>query len=95
MKGIKFIAGTSHPELAKKIAKELRLPLTPVTIKKFLNGEIYVRIGENVRGMDVFLIQSTCTPVNNNLMELLIMIDALKRASADRIIAVMPYYGYA
>ena len=95
MKGIKFIAGTSHPELAQKIARSLRLPLTPVKIKKFLNGEVYVRIGENVRGMDVFLLQTFGDNVNDSLIELLIMMDALKRSSVGRINVLCPNLAYS
>ena len=93
--GIKLIAAHSNPALAKKIADELGVPLAKCEVKKFSDGEISVTIGESVRGCDVFVIQSTCTPVNDNLMELLIVIDALKRASAGRITAVIPYFGYA
>ncbi len=95
MRELKLIAGTSHPELAKKIAKELRMPLTPVTIKKFLNGEIYVRIGENVRGMDVFLLQTFGDNINDSLVELLIMMDALKRSSVGRINVLCPNLAYS
>ena len=81
--------------LAQSICKELSVPLAGATVKSFSDGEIWVQIEENVRGSDVFLIQPTCTPVERHLMELILMIDALKRASADRITAVVPYYGYA
>ncbi|MBP6746692.1 ribose-phosphate pyrophosphokinase [bacterium] len=91
---LKILAGTANPELAKEVADHLGLPLTPIKIKPFSDGEIYVQLQESVRGMDCFIIQPTCTPVNENLMELLILIDALKRASAGRITVVMPYYGY-
>lgn len=90
-----LISGTSNPQLANDIAKNLGVQLTPTTIKKFNDGETYVRINESVRGSDVFVIQSTSTPVNDNLIELLITIDALKRASAGEITAVIPYYGYS
>ncbi|MFH1564866.1 MAG: ribose-phosphate pyrophosphokinase [bacterium] len=90
-----LISGTSNPQLASDIAKNLNVELTPTTIKKFNDGETYVRINESVRGSSVFVIQSTSTPVNDNLMELLITIDALKRASAKEITAVIPYYGYS
>lgn len=90
-----LISGTSNPQLANDIAKNLGVKLTPTTIKKFNDGETYVRINESVRGSDVFVIQSASTPVNDNLMELLITIDALKRASAKEITAVIPYYGYS
>lgn len=91
----KIFAGNSNPDLALEICDCLSLPLGKAYVGTFSDGEIRVEIKENVRGRDVFVIQSICHPVNNNLMELLIMIDALKRASARRITAVMPYYGYA
>lgn len=94
-KNIKIFTGNSHPELAKEIADILGLPLGKAKVSTFSDGEISVDIAETVRGTDVFLVQSTSSPVNNNLMELLIMIDAFKRASAGRITVVMPYYGYA
>ena len=94
-KDIKIFACNSNLPLAEKIAKQLGLPLSKCDVGTFSDGEITVSIGETVRGSDVFIIQSTCTPVNNNLMELLIMIDAMKRASAGRITAVIPYFGYA
>ncbi len=94
-KNIKILAGNSHPALAMQIASALSLPLGKCTVGHFSDGEVSVSIGETVRGSDVFLIQSTCGPVNDNLMELLIMIDACKRASAGRITAVIPYFGYA
>ena len=93
--GIKIFAGNSNENLAKEIADELNIPMGNATVSTFSDGEITVHIDENVRGSDVYVVQSTCTPVNNNLMELLLMVDALKRASARRITAVMPYYGYA
>jgi len=92
---MKLFTGNSNPSLAQKIAAYLDLPLGNALVGIFSDGETRVEIGENVRGDDVFVIQSTCPPVNHNLMELLIMIDALKRASARRITAVIPYYGYA
>lgn len=92
---IKIFTGNSHPELAKDIAEILGVPVGKSTVSTFSDGEISVDIDETVRGADVFIVQSTCSPVNNNLMELLIMIDAFKRASAGRITAVIPYYGYA
>lgn len=92
---IKIFSCNSNPELAASIAAELGLKLGQSEVLKFSDGEISVKIDETVRGRDVFVVQSTCSPVNNNLMELLIMIDALKRASAGRITAVIPYYGYA
>lgn len=94
-KNIKIFTGNSHPELAQEIAKILGLEVGAGDVGTFSDGEISVNIGETVRGADVFIVQSTCSPVNNNLMELLIMIDAFKRASAGRITAVIPYYGYA
>ena len=94
-KTIKIFSGNSHPELAKEMADLLGLPLGEAKVSTFSDGEISVDIKETVRGCDVFLVQSTSSPVNNNLMELLIMIDACKRASAGRITAVIPYYGYA
>ena len=94
-KNIKILAGNSHPALAIQIASALGLPLGKCTVGHFSDGEVSVSIGETVRGSDVFLVQSTCEPVNDNLMELLIMIDACKRASAGRITAVIPYFGYA
>ncbi|MGL5634219.1 MAG: ribose-phosphate diphosphokinase [Sarcina sp.] len=95
LKNIKIFTGNSHPELAMEIAECLGLPLGKSKVGTFSDGEISVDINETVRGCDVFIVQSTCSPVNNNLMELLIMIDAFKRASAGRITAVIPYYGYA
>ena len=94
-KNIKILAGNSHPALAMQIASALGLPLAKCTVGHFADGEVSVSISETVRGSDVFLIQSTCNPVNDNLMELLVMIDACKRASAGRITAVIPYFGYA
>src|SRR5277367_496237 len=91
---LKIFSGTSNPELAREVAEYLELEVGPVKISPFSDGEIYVQIQESVRGVDCFLMQSTCTPVNENLMELLILIDAFKRASAGRITVVMPYYGY-
>ena len=84
-KNIKIFCGNSHPALAMQIASALGLPLGKASVNTFSDGEISVSIGESVRGSDVFLVQSTCEPVNNNLMELLIMIDACRRASAGRI----------
>jgi len=88
-------AGNSNPELAKKICDYLKVTLGGEKVKRFSDGEIQIEIDENVRKKDVFIIQSTCSPVNENLVELLLMIDAMKRASAARITAVIPYYGYA
>ena len=92
---LKIFAGNSNRELAEEICKYLDIPLGQADVSRFPDGEIKVKIEENVRGEDVFIIQSTCPPANEYLMELLIMIDALRRASAGRITAVIPYYGYA
>ncbi|WP_238883677.1 ribose-phosphate diphosphokinase [Clostridium sp. YIM B02551] len=94
-RNIKIFTGNSHPKLAKDIADILGVPVGNAKVGTFSDGEICVDINETVRGQEVFVVQSTNSPVNNNLMELLIMIDALKRASAGRITAVIPYYGYA
>ncbi|QDP01656.1 ribose-phosphate pyrophosphokinase [Thalassotalea sp. PS06] len=95
MPDMKIFAGNATPELAKKIADRLYIGLGDAKVGSFSDGEISVEITENVRGADVFIIQSTCAPTNNNLMELIVMVDALRRASAGRITAVMPYFGYA
>ena len=92
---MKLISGTANNDLAKSIADVLDIPLTSVDIERFRDQEIFVRINENVRGEDIFLIQPTSAPANDHLMELLILIDALVRASAKRITAVVPYFGYA
>ena len=92
---IKVFSGNSNPEFAKTICKELGIELGNGVVKTFADGEVSVSLEETVRNSDVFLIQSTCKPVNNHLMELLVMIDACRRASADRITAVIPYFGYA
>lgn len=92
---LKIFSGNSNRKLAEEICEYLFLPLCDVEILPFSDGETFVQINENVRGADVFIIQSTCPPVNQNLMELLIMIDAVRRSSARRITAVLPYYGYA
>ncbi len=94
-KDIKIFSGSSNTAVAQGIAGCLGLPLGKCTCRKFSDGEISVSINESVRGSECFIVQSTCTPVNDNLMEMLIMIDAMKRASAARITAVMPYFGYA
>lgn len=94
-KNLKVFTGNANPELASEIAEYLGIPLGDADVKRFSDGETWVEIKDNVRGTDVFVIQPTSHPANEHLMELLIMIDALKRASADRITAVMPYYGYA
>ncbi|MGQ0558539.1 MAG: ribose-phosphate pyrophosphokinase [Sphingosinicella sp.] len=92
---MKLMAGNSNPALVQAIADYLELPITAASVRRFADEEIFVEIQENVRGEDVFLVQSTSYPANDNLMELLICIDALKRASAKRITAVLPYFGYA
>jgi len=91
---LKLFSGNANRPLAEEIAKTLQLPLGDADVSRFSDGEIYVQINENVRGEDVFVVQPTCPPVNDHLMELLVMIDAFKRASARRITAVLPYYGY-
>ena len=90
-----LFSGNANPELAAKVAAELSLKLGNADVKKFSDGEINVEILENVRGKDVFIVQSTCAPTNDNLMELLVLVDAVRRASAVRITAVVPYFGYA
>ncbi len=92
---IKIFTGNSNPEFAQTVCQELWLPMGKATVKTFADGEASVSLEETVRGADVFLIQSTCKPVNDNLMELLVMIDACRRASAGRVTAVIPYFGYA
>tara|TARA_B110000438_G_C15792908_1_gene641556 strand:+ start:148 stop:1080 length:933 start_codon:yes stop_codon:yes gene_type:complete len=92
---MKVLAGTSNPKLCKDIAKKLNLKLVNTNIRRFADDEIYVEINENIRGNSIFVIQSTSNPANDNLMELLICIDALKRSSAKNITAVIPYFGYA
>jgi len=92
---LQIFTGNANPELAQEIGQALGVGLGSAMIRQFADGEIYLQIQENVRGGDVFIIQPTCTPVDRHLMELLLMIDALKRASAERITAVLPYYGYA
>lgn len=94
-KSMKVFTGNSNPALAREICQSLGCDLAAASVKTFSDGEIYLQLQENVRGADCFVVQSTCTPVDRNLMELLLMMDALKRASADRITAVLPYYGYA
>jgi len=91
---LKLFSGNANRPLAEEIAQHLRIRLGDVDVSRFSDGEVYVQINENVRGEDVFVIQPTCPPVNDTLMELLVMMDALKRASARRITAVLPYYGY-
>jgi ribose-phosphate pyrophosphokinase len=92
---MKVFSGNANPAMAREICDYLAIPLSKVELRRFSDGEIFVEIGENVRGTDVFIIQPTCPPVNDHLMELVIMADALRRASARRITAVLPYYGYA
>ena len=92
---MKILSGTSNTSLSKSIAKHLKLKLVNTNIKKFADGEIYVEINENIRGNSVFVVQATATPANDNLMELLLCIDALRRSSAKNITAVIPYFGYA
>lgn len=92
---LKLFSGNSNPALAASICEYLQIPLGKALVSTFSDGEIMVEIGENVRGRDVFVVQSTCAPVNHNVVELLVIIDALKRASAWRINVVLPYYGYA
>ncbi|RUO80474.1 ribose-phosphate pyrophosphokinase [Idiomarina tyrosinivorans] len=95
MPDMKLFAGNATPELARKIADRLYIKVGESEVGRFSDGEISVQINENVRGADVFIVQSTCAPTNDNLMELIVMVDALRRASAGRITAVMPYFGYA
>ena len=95
MDKLAIFTGNAHPELAKNICKFLKAPLGNAVVDKFSEGEVRVKIDDNVRGKDVFIIQPTCPPPNDNLMELLIMIDAFRRASSKRITAVIPYFGYA
>lgn len=95
MPDMKIFAGNATPELAEQVADRLYITLGDAKVGSFSDGEISVEINENVRGADVFIIQSTCSPTNDNLMELIVMVDALRRASAGRITAVMPYFGYA
>ena len=92
---LKVFAGNANPALAEEICQHLGVPQAKASVQKFSDGEIYLQILENVRGADVFVVQPTCTPVDQNLLELLLMMDALSRASAKRITAVLPYYGYA
>src|SRR5437016_8687035 len=92
---LELLSGNANRPLAEESAQHLRIRLGDADVSRFSDGEVYVQINENVRGEDVFVIQPTCPPVNDTLMELLVMMDALKRASARRITAVLPYYGYA
>src|SRR5918992_1037586 len=95
MRELKIFSGQANPQLARDICRSLHLPMSDVTLGKFPDGENFCKIDEDVRGRDVFLVQPTCPPGNDNIMELLIMIDSCKRASAARITAVIPYFGYA
>jgi ribose-phosphate pyrophosphokinase len=95
MPNLVIFTGNAHPELAQKVASHLHVPLGAATVNRFSDGEIAIEINENVRGKDVFILQPTCAPTNDNLMEILVMADALRRASAGRITAVLPYFGYA
>lgn len=95
MSYLAIFSGNAHPVLARTVAENLRIPLGEADVSRFSDGEIAVEIKENVRGKDVFILQPTCSPTNDNLMELLVMADALRRSSAGRITAVMPYFGYA
>lgn len=92
---LKLISGNSNPQLAEEIANYLDVGLSKAEVKTFSDGEIWIEIGENVRGSDAFVVQPTCAPVNHSIIELLLLIDALRRASARRVTAVIPYYGYA
>ena len=95
IKALSIFSGNAHRELAESICRHIEMRVGVAEVTRFSDGEIYVEIGENVRGVNCFVVQPTCSPVNDNLMELLVMIDALKRASAGSIIAVIPYFGYA
>ena len=95
MSTMMLFAGNANPDLANKIANHLNIPMGKAKVGYFSDGETMVEILENVRGRDIFIIQSTCAPTNNHVMELIIMADALRRASASRITAVIPYFGYA
>jgi len=95
LKALTVFSGNAHQELTADICRQLEVPMGKAVIQRFADGEVYVEINENVRGVNCFVVQPTCTPVNDNLMELLVMIDALRRASAGAIIAVVPYFGYA
>lgn len=95
MPNLVIFSGTAHPQFAQKVVDHLHIPLGSAAVNRFSDGEIAVEINENVRGKDVFIVQPTCAPTNDNLMEILVMADALRRASAGRITAVIPYFGYA
>jgi ribose-phosphate pyrophosphokinase len=92
---IQVFTGNAHPKLAQEVCKYIEMPLGRAKVSRFSDGEVFVEIQENVRGVDTYVMQPTCAPVNDNLVEMLVMIDALKRASAESITAVIPYYGYA
>ena len=92
---LKLLSGTANPELSERISREIGIPLTPMEVTRFADGEFDVKIGDSVRGDDIFVIQPTCHPVSDNLIQLFIILDALRRASAARVNAVIPYYGYA
>src|ERR1700759_1927378 len=92
---IKVLSGSAHPSLSQEIVDHLGIPLAAGNLETLPDGETAVQIKENIRGTDVFIVQPTCPPANQNLMELLIMVDAVRRASADRITAVLPFFGYA
>src|SRR5437016_2792897 len=94
-RGLRVFTGSAHPALGEAIARFLGVPLGRAHLARFSDGEVWFQIQDNVRGADVFVVQPTGAPVNENLMELLVMLDAFKRSSASRITAVMPYYGYA
>ncbi len=95
MNKLAVFSGNAHPELAKKICNYLKVKLSDAFVSRFSEGEVRVKINDNIRGKDVFIVQPTCPPTNENLMELLIMMDALRRASSSRITVVIPYFGYA
>jgi ribose-phosphate pyrophosphokinase len=92
---IKFITGTSNNELSEKVAAYLGVAITPMDVKRFSDGELFIEIKDSIRGEDVYILQSTCPPVNENLMELLIILDTCKRASARSVNVIIPYFGYA
>ncbi len=95
LSNVMLFSGNASPRLASEIATSLNIPMGKISVGKFSDGEIYVEVEENVRGRDIFIVQSLCRPANNNLMELLIMTDAMKRASGERVTAIIPYMGYA
>src|SRR5919109_4110631 len=92
---LKVFSGSAHPELAREIAAVLRVPVGQARLRRFPDSEVSFQIDENIRGTDVFVVQPTCAPVDQHIMELLVMIDAFRRSSAARITAVLPYFGYA